>query len=125
MEEQRVAALWKEFGESSNSDAGGPESGDELDHLSVHSDHSETKIIEPQPQPAIAETDIFHSTNHIKGRDEVTKWYKPCSTRRVQTKAENIITKLPGREACARSAKTPIKCWQLFSVEDMIADIAQ
>ncbi|KAG5897679.1 hypothetical protein JTB14_011489 [Gonioctena quinquepunctata] len=88
----------KGFGESSSSDAGGPESEDYLDHLSVDSDHSETENIEPQPRQLLQKL-IFSIVP--------------------------IISRWPRPKGCARGAKTSKECWQLFFVEDMIADIVK
>lgn len=65
-----------------------------------------------------------HRGNYFKGKDG-TKWFKNCANTRVRTRAENIISHLPGVKRIARDSKNPLDCWSLFIDNQMILDIAK
>lgn len=57
------------------------------------------------------------------GKDSVTKWYKQHGNNRVRTRAENIISQLPGSKPYGGNAKSPIDCWLLFFDSVILEDI--
>lgn len=123
--QQLLLQLWNECESDEDEVVGGSESeSDNLDHVSP-------QISDPEEDIDFAnimeEDDEEHFThkNYYIGRDKVTKWFKHCSTSRVRTRAENIITKLPGPKQYARNALKPLECWQLFFDENMLIDISR
>ncbi|KAK9711576.1 Transposase IS4 [Popillia japonica] len=53
-----------------------------------------------------------------------TRWKKHFGGRRnVRTRADNIITQLPGVKGEAKEKRTPIEIWNLFITNDMLERI--
>lgn len=113
-EQARLLALWEEM-KDDDDEYVDSEDNEELDHLSVHSYHSDgedygeniTEDAESVPRDEL-EGDFY------MGKDSVTKWYIQYSNNRIRTRAENIISQLPGSKPYAANAKSPIDCWLLF-----------
>lgn len=59
------------------------------------------------------------------GRNGITPWsHTPVKTN-TQTRAHNIVTKLPGPIRAAKGAKSPLECFTLFFPKDFIESIVQ
>lgn len=71
------------------------------------------------------EDDSAEMNNCYLGKDKVTKWNKIPRQRRVRKGSHNIIIHLPGVIGEAKSAKTPIECWNSLFTDDILNDIAK
>lgn len=111
-EQAKLMALWEER-KDDEEEFPDSEDDDEIDHVSINSYHSDSEMIENDTEKAEEEV-TDHRCKYYMGKDAITKWLKHCSSKRVRTRAENIITKLPGCKPYAKGAKTPLDCWLLF-----------
>lgn len=135
-EQRKLEALWAEIDE----DAIESESEDDIDHISEseHNTDSEQEItIEDEVSGGnsdrqISETELQNeNTDGLpKNRDiylgkDGSKWNKHVPNQRVRTRADNIITHLPGVKQCAKNAKSVLDCWHLFFDRQIIEDIVR
>lgn len=138
-EQRKLHALWAE----SVDDAIDSGSEDDIDHIS-ESDHNtdseqditiEDEVDDGESDREPSETEQNESENGntdgpprnremYLGRDG-TKWNKVASNPRVRTRADNIITHLPGVKQYAKNAKSALDCWQLFFDPEMIGDMVR
>lgn len=61
-------------------------------------------------------------TSRYFGKDG-TVWLKTPFRQNVRTRAENIITQLPGVTPEAKSATSELECWDLFFSNDMLQNV--
>lgn len=60
------------------------------------------------------------------GRDKKTRWKKHVKApRAVRTRAQNIVTQLPGVKGVARQRKEPLEIWSLFFTADLLELIVE
>lgn len=59
---------------------------------------------------------------YFLGKDGETKWYKHAPSKKVRTRAENIIKVLPGSKASVKNLKNPSDLWKYF-FDDHLVDI--
>lgn len=59
------------------------------------------------------------------GKDTVTKWYKTYRQSKVRRRPQNIMIHLPGVIGVAKTAKTPVECWNCLFKEDILNDIVK
>lgn len=71
------------------------------------------------------EENIEENSNFYLGKDKITKWYKKPRRSRVRRRPYNIITHLPGVIGEAKSAKTPVECWNFLFTDDILNDIVK
>lgn len=125
-EQQRLLALWAEVENEEMIDQEDSEADEEIDNLSVCSDYPDME------QEGEIETDERHNEHEVTAEPDKNsffigkngnRWFKEFTNRNVRTKAENIITHLPGVKNKGRDAKTPIECFLLFVDDQIIADI--
>lgn len=124
----------------------GSESEDEIDNVSVNSDYpdmmqdaddsDESEVLEDSATANVeanisqlesenndsSSVAIQRPTKYYVGKDG-TKWKATCPSKRVRTRAENIITHLPGVRPFAKNAKSAVDCFLLFINDRMISDI--
>lgn len=125
--------LWLKWYEEVPSD---PEvqSEDDSNISNAPSEHSEhhTDTEQSGEEESANEGQIIESSPPIAAREpcflgkDGTVWlkHKPVF-QRGKTKAQNIVTKLPGVKGAARNAKEIIDCWQLFFPLDVLGSIVK
>lgn len=59
------------------------------------------------------------------GKDGITEWSAKPGNIAVRTRAENIISHLPGVKRGYRHLKQPGECWNIFFTDVMLADIVK
>lgn len=112
------------------------ESNDELE-CNDSADSCEEDEIEEQNLETASEQDISEAENDILletedeeiicrrvpiflGKDKKTKWRKHPGNKRVRTRAENLVTHLPGVKGVAREKKKFCDIWECFITEQML-----
>ncbi|XP_045508885.1 piggyBac transposable element-derived protein 4-like [Colias croceus] len=123
LQDDRIAAALLEENETSSDDENFvPYSDDESDHISVASevpsdtDVEEAEInIEPYSDDTASTPQPFYL-----GKDGRTKWYKLPPRTNVRTRAENLITHLPGCKDAARHKKTHLECFETFFTDEIV-----
>lgn len=71
------------------------------------------------------EDEIEENRDFYMGKDKVTKWYKTHRQSKVRRRPQNIMTHLPGVIGAAKTAKTPVECWNCLFTEDVLNDIVK
>lgn len=125
-QQAHLQALWDDIeSEDEPIDGQDSEENSELDNVSVCSDYPD---LEQEPEHdeegkeinqqnlKMAECDFFLGKNGMK-------WFKNPKNKNVRTRAENIITHLPGVKNYGKYARSPLECFLLFIDEQIIGDI--
>ncbi|KAH9628776.1 hypothetical protein HF086_005401 [Spodoptera exigua] len=119
-QDDRIAAALLEENDTSSDDENFlPSSDDEADHISEASEvRSDTDVedAENNLEPYLDDT----SQPFYLGKDGRTKWYKSPPRTNVRTRAENLITHLPGCKDAARHKKTQLECFETFFTDEII-----
>ncbi|CAG9577485.1 unnamed protein product [Danaus chrysippus] len=117
-----AAALLEENESLSDDEIFLPSSDDESDHISDASEvPSDTDVedaeinIEPHSDDTTSTLQPFYL-----GKDGRTKWYKSPPRTNVRTRAENLITHLPGCKYAARHKKTHQECFETFFTDEIV-----
>ncbi|CAG9575560.1 unnamed protein product [Danaus chrysippus] len=117
-----AAALLEENESLSDDEIFLPSSDDESDHISEASEvPSDTDVedaeinIEPHSDDTTSTLQPFYL-----GKDGRTKWYKSPPRTNVRTRAENLITHLPGCKYAARHKKTHQECFETFFTDEIV-----
>ncbi|XP_056633270.1 uncharacterized protein LOC130442896 [Diorhabda sublineata] len=116
-EQERLMTLWDE---EIDDDEEFVDSGydEEVDHLSVHSYHSDLECDDNVTEDAgQRSTNAFYLC-----KDNKTKWNKHHANNKVRTRSKNIISQLPEPKSCAKNKKTALDRWLLF-FDSMIIEI--
>ncbi|KAH9629335.1 hypothetical protein HF086_017710, partial [Spodoptera exigua] len=119
LDDRIAAALLEENDTSSDDENFLPSSDDEADHISEASEvRSDTDVedAENNLEPYLDDT----SQPFYLGKDGRTKWYKSPPRTNVRTRAENLITHLPGCKDAARHKKTQLECFETFFTDEII-----
>ena len=100
----------------------------------VHSEHSEHNTDTEQSNAEGEETPVAdvdmplpvirqHRVPIFLGKNK-TEWlkHKP-NLSRTKTRVHNLITQLPGVKRIAEDPRTPLDCWKLFFLDDVIHEI--
>lgn len=141
-ENQRILAILEE----SDSDKDLLDDGEEVeeeDHVSVRSKPSDTEqecsddssicsdddiplseigVQTSSNRAPLTQEDHPVSRSRYLGKDG-TAWLKTPFRQNVRTRAENIITQLPGVTQEAKSATSELECWGLFFSNEMLQNI--
>ncbi|CAH2085795.1 unnamed protein product [Euphydryas editha] len=105
------------------------ESENDSDHLSIQSDinsefEAELPCLESDSDDDIPLSELRQNrASYYTGKDGVTKWQKEQYRSNVRSRAENIITNLPGPKSVARNKMSPLQCFELFITDEMIDEI--
>ncbi|XP_045455088.1 piggyBac transposable element-derived protein 4-like [Melitaea cinxia] len=123
--------------ENENEDVVFDESGAESDHVSIQHDSDDTEKEEDEHpiEPNNSDSDNsdvemsqplsnFARRSIYKGKDN-TVWYRNPPSSRVRTRAENIITGIPGVKPHAKNAQQELDCFHLFVTESMLSEILE
>ncbi|KAI4455686.1 piggybac transposable element-derived protein 4 [Holotrichia oblita] len=128
-EQEHLNRLWNEL-DNENSVDDPPIIDSEDEHFSDHEAESSHETDTEQSGNEVEEEsdeenhDNEYATFYVS-KDNSTKWAKTCANRTVRTRAENIITFLPGVKSRAKNLKTPLDCWRFFIDEVIITDIVK
>lgn len=57
------------------------------------------------------------------GKDGTTVWKKQCSNKKVRTRQDNIVIRLPGVKQVAKNAKSILECWTQFFSDRMLRTV--
>ncbi|CAG4973684.1 unnamed protein product [Parnassius apollo] len=112
-------------------ESGSSEPGSEVEseHLSVHSDinsevDAEILSSEFESDDEVPLSEVRASRqSYYTGKDKTTKWQKEQFRSNVRSRAENIITHLPGVKTAARGKLSPLECFELFISDAMTDEI--
>lgn len=76
-----------------------------------------------QERPVSPESSSRHEIRPRYIGKDGTVWLKTPFRRNVRTRAENIITQLPGVSQKSKSATSELECWNLFFSNDMLQNV--
>lgn len=111
-------------------DVGGSESENEADEV-IQSDHeSASEIEESSERPDVSSDsdedvsarpgDSYFLSRHRGRNGPPQKWSKTPPLSTVRTRAHNIVLHLPGVKQSAKSAKSPLECFNLFFTNEIL-----
>ncbi|CAH1955162.1 unnamed protein product [Acanthoscelides obtectus] len=119
-EQERLLKLWEELEQEA---ASGSEAEENNSERSTNSDTEQE--IDEENILHMSEATTCTSNDIYMGKDGVTKWSKTCENLAVKTRAENIISHLPGVKTDFKNIKEPLQIWKCFFTEQMLSDIVK
>lgn len=122
-QQAHLLSLWKQMEDQEIEaiDANDSEEDNEIDNVSVCSDYPDLE--QEGEQEGEQDVSVQDPRNkYYLGKDGL-KWLKDYPNKTVRTRAENIITRLPGCKPYATQAKSALECFLLFFDNQMLLDI--
>ena len=125
-EQERLLRMWEEVETDEEPDDEEEELGSEIDVTESRDTDSESEQDceeEEEDKENVYPPKKIPRVPTFIGKDGTTRWKKHCHNKRVRTRKENIIVRLPGVKQYAKNAKSVLECWSLYFTDDMLAII--
>lgn len=87
-----------------------------------------TRISDSETEQEISDGDEvegIYDEPYFVGKDKTTTWKKHVPPTNVKTRAENILTHLPGAKSTTKNIKSPVEIWKYFFNDDMVNIIVE